>query len=306
MTRSLYDALVQDTLRFGLNGSQTLEYLGLITRGGVLQSTKVYHTTKQAPAALQDWQQALYVEWLQRLERYDGKICDFSAAGTEQAPTYRMIMMFRNGLSLEQAQAITAEEFPGVPPEITSRCYACNLLVAKAIASDASPMIQIGIELDAQMRFRSLKYYLSVKELRPVWQQFPERIAPLLSELGISPDQRDSLETAARIGEQWYSPLFIGINDAGTEIEAKLYFISDLFGRSLSTKPAEQISRVCEVLQISSGVSEAMLAAWEQVHIYPEGVAVSFDHAAVIRFYLKELPAAYFRTVKQENRPPRV
>ncbi len=292
----LSDALIRDTARFGLNGARTLEYLGLVFHKGALKSTKVYHDTKQAAAASGDWTQTLYETWLRGLgEDFGGNICDFSKAGTEEAPTYRMIVRFPKPLTSEQVQALSQESLPGVPSEIAQRLCRSNSLLADAIGGNNAPLIQVGIELDAQMQFQCLKYYLTVKPLLPAWDQAAEKLVPFFGEFGLDADQSEAFDVSGKICGQRYSPTFLCVNDDGAAPELKLYFISDLFGRQLSTMPGEQIRNICDVLDIAPDLRDELLRAWEQSHVYPEGIAATFGDSALIRMYLKELSAAYFK-----------
>ncbi len=175
MQNTLSDALIRDSARFGLTGARTLEYLGLVFHNGSLKSTKVYHDTKQAAASSGGWTQELYEKWLRGLgEDFGGNICDFSRAGTEDAPTCRMIVRFPKPLTSEQVQQLSQNALPGVPKVIAERLCRSNSLLSDAIGGGNAPLIQVGIELDALMQFQCLKYYLTVKPLLPVWEQAPE------------------------------------------------------------------------------------------------------------------------------------
>ncbi|MBQ5336136.1 MAG: hypothetical protein J6W65_01695, partial [Oscillospiraceae bacterium] len=63
----------------------------------------------------------------------------------------------------------------------------------------------------------------------------------------------------------------------------------------LKTKPAEQTERISEILGFDKGLTEELMTAWEQSHLYPQGLAVTFGDPSVLRLYLRELQEAYFR-----------
>lgn len=291
---TLRDRLLRAARQYGEAGTQTLEYIGLVIREGLV-TDKVYQTLPSPPVEQSDWKTRLWEQWFVRLhDRFPMKICDTSQGGTADAPTYRMIVMFKKPLTEEQLHALTAELYPEVAPEIMERCFRYCGIIRTALEMPHAPLIQIGIEVDAAFQFRCMKYYITVKQSGTEHQRITRSLTELVGTLQGTAPSEETFRLLTGIQDCRYSPTFIGINDSCEVQEAKLYFISDLFGRALRTAPAEQAREVSEVLSLDPALRETLLSVWKQAHLYPEGVAVSFGAQPLLRLYLKELWSRHF------------
>ena len=292
----MYEFTVSSALKYGHKGTDTLEYNGLTLKNGCFERFKLYHCAKNDFEIHEGWRKEIFERWLKRIcENYEAKICDFSEAGTIYAPTYRMILQFRNFFSMETAEKLISEEFPNVPSDITDKCIRCMKALKEGLGLKESPLMQVGIELDTDMKFKSFKYYLCVERTKLPSDKLAEAMNGSADALGVCRDTERLDRLIRDICTCWYRPTFIGINDGTEETEAKLYFISEIFGRALKTKPAEQTERISEILGFDKGLTEELMTAWEQSHLYPQGLAVTFGDPSVLRLYLRELQEAYFR-----------
>ena len=293
---ALHEFAVSSTLKYGHKGTDTLEYIGLTLKNGCFERSKLYHLAKNDFEVHEGWRKEIFERWLKRIcENYEAKICDFSVAGTSEKPAYRMILQFRSFFSTETAEKLISEEFPDVPSDITDKCIRCMKAMKEGLGMQESPLMQVGIELDADMKFKSFKYYLCVEKTKHPKENLAEAMAGFADAAGVCSDTGRMDRLIRDVCTCWYRPTFIGVNDGAEETDAKLYFISEIFGRALKTKPAEQTERISEILGFDKGLTEELMTAWEQAHLYSQGVAVTFGDPSVLRLYLRELQEAYFR-----------
>ena len=292
----MHEFAVGSALKYGKKGTDTLEYIGLTLKNGSLLCPKLYHYAKNEFEVHEGWRKEIFEKWLKSIcDNYEAKICDFSEAGTSDAPTYRMILQFRGFFDRERADKLITEEFPDVPGTIKERCIRSMNALGEGLGKTESPLMQVGVELDSSLQFKSFKYYLSVERTTVPKEKLAEALTGTADELSVNRDTERTGRLTVDICDCWYRPTFIGVNDGTDETEAKLYYISELFGRSLKTKPAEQIGLVSGALKLDNGLTDELMKAWEKAHLYPEGVAVTLGDPSVLRLYLKELSEAYFR-----------
>ncbi len=292
----MHEFAVESALKYGHKGTDTLEYIGLTLENGRLLRPKLYHFAKNDFEVHEGWRKEIFEKWLGRIcDNYEAKICDFSEAGTSDAPTYRMILQFRRFFDKEHSEKLITEEFPDVPYEIKDRCIRSMNALREGLGTQESPLMQVGIELDASLKFKSFKYYLCVERTSIPKDELAEAMSGFADGLGVNRDTERTGCLTADICSCWYRPTFIGVNDGTDETEVKLYYISELFGRSLKTKPAEQIKLIGGALKLDNGLTDELMKAWKEAHLYPEGVAFTLGDPSVLRLYLKELNEAYFR-----------
>ena len=195
----------------------------------------------------------------------------------------------------KNAEKLISEEFPDVPSDITDKCIRCMKALKEGLGMQESPLMQVGIELNADMKFKSFKYYLCVEKTKHPKENLAEAMAGFAEAAGVCSDTGRMDRLIRDVCTCWYRPTFIGVNDGAEETEAKLYFISEIFGHALKTKPAGQTERISEILGFDKGLTEELMTAWEQAHLYLQGLAVTFGDPSVLRLYLRELQEAYFR-----------
>lgn len=285
-----YSSFFQDVVRqYGYGGDASLEYIGLVFADGVLRSGKVYHVVKASADHTEGWVRRLWETYFQDIGCADDlKICDVSRSSTEPDAAYRMIAELRKPITMEQMAALRLGYVDG----LTWRRFLDNAeMLHAALGKEESPLFQLGVETDADFRYAGFKYYLSVRTARDRKARVTRELAGLLQSVqsGSHEETEEIGQVLHRIQDCGYSPAFIGINDNGTEFEGKLYFVSDLLGRTLYQKAAGQIQAVCKALHLSSEWCDTLLKALEEQKLYPEGIAVSFGNDRLLRLYVKEI-----------------
>lgn len=289
-------SIIDSVTYYGEDGDQTLEYVGLVFEQSKLYQIKIYHTLKSGIDSATEWKKILWKEWLQDLsEKYPIKICDTSKVEKDSFLTYRMIVKFIFPLDSHQTNTLITQHLPRIPEATKERFLLFCKNVDMVMKMPYSSLMQIGIETDEKYSYRSIKYYLSIKSSIMVKQKITNSLTKLIYDMQYGSNIEDIQTVLTKVQEAEYSPSFIGVNDTGEELETKLYFVSNLFGRSLVTKTKLQIDNICQALNIEHKSHEMLKELLQEERLYPEGIAVSFGSQPYIRFYLKQISSRYFK-----------
>lgn len=290
--------LAETARAFGLSGSRSLEYIGLVLQNGAVTARKVYHLADKPKPGADDRTAAVWDAYFREMDsRYAIELCDISKGGNEMFPSFRMVVLFREKLSSERTHALADSCLQTIPPLIRERFLDYTDRLHALSDPSFSPLMQIGVETDAQNRLLGMKYYLNLDLPKTDNAEASRKLAEILSALPCKQDAAAMAPLAAKLMECRYAPAFIGVNDSGDSQECKLYFVSKLFGRSLFSEAGTQISAMCSALHTEPQLCPQLQQALEEYGLYPQGVALSADSNHPVRLYLKEIPANQRRHV---------
>lgn len=280
---------------YGRHGDRSLEYVGLVIGRDHRIDRKIYRFCAEQDMD-RSMEKAVWDTYFQEMSsRYPMRICDISKGANSEVPTFRMVVVPKEPLSLEQTFALAETCLDYVPVNVKKR-FLDNIRNFHTMFHTAdSPLIQLGVEVDAQSRYIGLKYYLQFADTRAN--------PPIHSLWASQEGEGDAAEMealTAKICECDYAPIFLGVNDDDTCYESKLYFVSKLFGRTLCQKVHTQITALCLALHLKKQLYAALVYAADELHLYPEGVAISANGR--IRLYLKEIPAKLLKASYSANR----
>lgn len=291
MNEVLTQFLAKTTETYGLRGSRTLEYIGLVLENRTLASKKIYHLAEKPSFDKDERLRNIWNIYFNELSKcYNVELCDISESGNETFPSFRMIVRFCEKLSSFQLHSMSDKCLCAIPIQMKERFLADADQLQELLKIDYSPLMQLGVDVNAQNKILGIKYYLNLGLPRRDSEKSSQLLKPIL--FGLFHENADTINMISLSEELMkykYSPIFVGINDDGSTRECKLYFISDIFGRYIVSEAEKQLTNLCGVLEIDTKLCAVLHAVLASHGLYPQGVALSTNGQHTVRLYLKEL-----------------
>ena len=277
---------------YGISGNKTLEYIGITIKDRQVLPPKIYLIPAREMQSMPVWANKIWDMYFCNLKDiFDITICDFSESKFDQTPSYRLVIKFKDSPSILQMTYLEEKLSNFIGDGEKERLKRFLSIVQKYDNIDYSPLIQIGIETDKEFHYVGIKYYLTLVTNPSVRPNILPKTMDLIAEMQspLKSKEQVNFSILNNIENCEYYPTFIGVNDSGKKYECKLYYISGLYGRSFQNKVTSQINDICDKLDLGQNIKAILEKSFEDMHLYPEGIAVSLYSSDIVRVYLKEI-----------------
>lgn len=273
---------------YGPLGDRTLEYIGADILPDKAAELRVYRkglSFADDPSPFS----GIVSAYGTLLRHKDVKICDVSQSGKG----YRMTFLLPEMVPMETLTPLLDDFFTVFPSEgYEDRLRRSLAGFMAASKTELSPLMQVGVEVGADLSPISLKYYMRLPKALSKPGTELDRLSEIYNASASSSELsgKDLNDEHRALTGYNYLPIFIGYNDREGERELKLYYKS----ASTGYRPNELRLRAAELskkLGWTELLSESDIdSLYRALRLYIEGVAASLTHDGRWRIYINRLP----------------
>ena len=271
--------------RFGPEGDNSFEYLGLVLDAERVIDRRVYRTHRRK--AVEPELDEPYRSILQRARAASRRsqevtVCDFAEDRAKGQTRYKISLYLPRFDSLDDTERFVNEFLqPFARRGEKERMLRILSDAVQYGVSEPTALMQIGLCCGRDGSISELKYYYRTGKPAPGEEPLPQRFRMFSQK----PWYDQSRAQALALAEGDFHPIFIGVNDDGAEQEQKLYFLSSALGINRRSLFQQQFQLMKALTSNAPYVTEAWAADFFHAGLYIQGAAISNLYPDVIRLY---------------------
>lgn len=219
-------------------------------------------------------------------------VCDYSESNVDGIHTYRIVFKFPRYFVFEDSKRCIDAFFCNLNMDSIKKELEDNIQkITDILNFEYSPLLQIGLEFDADSQILGVKYYLNLKvssyQKVKASDDFLLKIQSVFKSENGTTD--DDLYRVVQTSEFDYSPIFVGVNVYKDSREYKIYMISGYLGHD-DNKLLNTTLEMIKKNGWNSVVSDETLRKVHAKDLFIEGIAYTLNKPDEYRLYFNYLP----------------